>query len=190
MKYQLILLILLFGCGSRQKLSNTKELLSGAWINVGLYKNGTPDYDTLGWKFTDKFDGTISEMKTVIWTDSGTFEHVYSTENNELLRIDSVKYLTISEFEFNSDSSGVLYTYEVDTSNYNTLESRDYAQSEEFRLIQSGDKMSLKFKLPNDITYTTVIRELSLESLILEFNTFSTSRYKKLNMQDTSLPKD
>ena len=183
-RHIVILIAFLSSCTDSNKKSSTQIIsqLSGDWISVGFYKDNEPFYDTLHLKFTDRSDGSVSEMIHVIWTDSGTFEHVYSTDTSKLIRIDSVTELSITEFQFHNDSIGLALSYELDTVKIYEVDPKIYRESEEIKLIKTDSGAVLEFKYPNGVTYSTMIKELSNDHLILKFDEEITSRFKRLNM--------
>ncbi len=179
----IILVIILSSCREakdKPSLDLSKQL-AGPWINIGYFDNGNPDYDTLFVSFQDRFDGSISEIEHIIWTDSGTFKHIYAAETERFIRIDSIKELSISEFEFQTDSTGIVYDYYIDTAKTYNEHPKTFGISDSFKILITDTSAYLEFFYPNRTSSKTLVQEISHDQLILEHTVTRTSRFKRLN---------
>ncbi|WP_416864771.1 MAG: hypothetical protein ACMVP2_19780 [Imperialibacter sp.] len=168
--------ILLCCCHSEHTLTDTKELLAGKWIDVGSYKNGKPLYDTLGVELNQDFEGVVNELKYVIRTDSGVFKHIYTADSNRFVGIEPATELSIGEYQFINDSVANLTYYQIDTSHFQTTDSKMFGHTEEVRLIESDSGIVMEVLYPinlrdeySDPTYHVFVKRLTTDSLILQF---------------------
>ena len=148
--WKILFLLLLLSCNEPEDL---RSELDGLWAY-------NPDFaigDTISQYFEDAFEPDtkpISEFE--IRTDSGYYVHTY--ENSELLTVKERTALWIQEYEFVTDTSGILYFYDYDTAKTHDFPPKFQASSEEFTILKQLGKSIIRVEFDEPDRYMLIIR--------------------------------
>lgn len=173
MRYSLLFSFLTFACTNQQVDYRTS--IEGTWSYEPVAWNG----DTITSGLIDDFDGELTQY-AIRKLDSGIFLEVYV--NDELRLSEECNYVWLTEFRFDSDTTGYLADYVLDTANQqgrSELSTREYLTPREGRFLLTGTTQDLKLITLDEFYSDTTSISIFEDKIELSYKPDEPTTFKK-----------